>query len=225
MDLPPGLLAKKLGMTQLFRDDGTRVPVTVLLVRKNTVTAHRTRERDGYTALQVGFDEQRPNRVNKPDIGRFRAAGVSPRRHVREFRVAADELERHPIGSDLPVELFEEGTLVDVTGTSKGKGFQGVIKKHHMSGKPATHGTHEYFRHGGSIGCRLTPGRVIPGKRMPGQMGNERVTVQNLEVARVLPDEGVVLVRGAVPGARNGYVTIRRARKDVVRAAHAAARA
>lgn len=218
----PGLMAKKLGMTQVFLEDGTRVPVTVLSVKGNTVIAHRTAERDGYTALQIGFDDQKPSRVNKPDLGRFKAAGVGPKRRLGEFRVPAASLEQHPVGSELSAELFSEGTFVDVTGTSKGKGFQGVMKRHHMAGKPATHGTHEYFRHGGSIGCRLTPGRVVPGKRMAGQMGNERVTVQNLQVAGVLADEGVLLVRGPVPGHRNGYVTVRTARKAAIREAHAA---
>jgi large subunit ribosomal protein L3 len=224
MDLQPGLLAKKLGMTQIFLEDGTRVPVTVLSVQDNTVLAHRTKERDGYTALQVAFDEQKASRMNKPDLGRFKAAGVTPRRYVREFRVSAETLEKHPVGSDIPPTLLEEGALVDVTGTSKGKGFQGVIKRYHMAGKPATHGTHEYFRHGGSIGCRLTPGRVVPGKRMPGQMGNQSVTVQNLEVAKVMPDEGVILVSGPIPGARNSYVVVRQARKTAIRAEHAAGR-
>jgi len=224
MDLQPGLLAKKLGMTQIFLDDGTRVPVTVLSVRENTVLAHRTQERDGYTALQIAFDEQKASRMTKPDLGRFKAAGVTPRRCVREFRVTAETLEKHPVGSDLPATLLEEGTLVDVTGTSKGKGFQGVIKRYHMSGKPATHGTHEYFRHGGSIGCRLTPGRVVPGMKMPGQMGNKTVTVQNLKVAKVMADEGVILVGGPTPGARNSYVVVRQARKAAIRAKHAASR-
>ncbi len=224
MNVQPGMIAKKLGMTQLFLEDGTRVPVTVVSIKGNTVTAHRTMERDGYTALQVGFGEQKPSRMTKADLGRFKQCDVTPRRHVREFRVSADMLEKCPVGQDLPYDLFEEGGLVDVTGTSKGKGFQGVFKRHNMGGKPATHGTHEQFRHGGSIGCRLTPGRVAPGKRMPGQMGNVRKTEQHLPVTKIIADEGLMLIRGSVPGGTNGIITIRRSHKAAVRADHAAAK-
>lgn len=224
MNVQPGLIAKKLGMTQLFLEDGKRVPVTVLSVKGNTVTAHRTEERDGYTALQVGFEDQKPSRLTKADLGQFSKAEVSPRKHVREFRVEGDVLAAHPVGQDLPIDLFEEGGIVDVTGTSKGKGFQGVIKRHNMRGTKATHGVHEVYRHGGSIGCRLTPGRVVPGKRMAGQMGNVRTTTQNLTVAKVMPDEGLVLIRGSVPGPNNGIVILRRSHKATLRAAHAAAK-
>ncbi|MCX4239827.1 50S ribosomal protein L3 [Paraliomyxa miuraensis] len=224
MNLQPGLIAKKLGMTQLFLPDGTRVPVTVLSVKGNTVTAHRTTERDGYTALQVGFEEQKASRMTKADLGRFGKAEISPRKHVREFRVSADVLANHPVGQDISLDLFAEGAAVDVTGTSKGKGFQGVMKRHNMRGKPATHGVHEYFRHGGSIGCRLTPGRVQKGKRMGGQMGNVRKTEQNLTIAKVLPEEGVLLVRGSIPGSNSSIVTLRLSHKAALRAQHAAAR-
>lgn len=213
MNQEMGILAKKLGMTEYYEADGTRVPVTVLAATSNVVTAHRTDERDGYTALQLGFDEKKASRVNKPDLGRFKAAEVSPRKLVREFRVPAGKLADHPVGSDVLLTIFEEGELVDVSGTSKGKGYQGVMKRHNMRGESRTHGQHEVYRHGGSIGCRLTPGRVIPGKRMPGQMGNERVTVQNLKIAKVMAEDGVILVRGPVPGPRNGYVVIRHAVK------------
>ncbi len=218
------MLAKKLGMTQLFLDDGTRVPVTVLSVKGNTVLAHRTEERDGYTAIQLAFDEQKPSRLNKPDLGRFKQADVTPKKFVKEFRVGTDVLEQHPVGSEVPTDFFSDGERIDVTGTSKGKGFQGVIKKFHFQGKPATHGTHEYFRHGGSIGCRLTPGRVVPGKKMPGQMGNETKTLQNVHIARVMNDEGLVLVRGPVPGPNGAYVSLRRSHKQAVRSAHKAAK-
>ncbi len=224
VNVQPGMLAKKLGMTQLFLDDGTRVPVTVLSVKGNTVLAHRTEERDGYTAIQLAFDEQKASRVNKPDLGRFKQADVTPKKFVKEFRVGADILESHPVGSDLATDFFAEGERVDVTGTSKGKGFQGVIKRYHFQGKPATHGTHEYFRHGGSIGCRLTPGRVVPGKKMPGHMGDETKTLQNVHIARVMNDEGLVLVRGPVPGANGAYVSIRRSHKQAVREAHKASK-
>jgi large subunit ribosomal protein L3 len=220
MTAQPGLLAKKLGMTQLFLADGTRVPVTVLAVKGNTVLAHRTQARDGYVALQVAFEEQKPSRLKKPDLGRFKQAGVTPRKLVREFRVDGTALEKFPVGSDLPSSLFPEGELVDVTGTSKGKGFQGVMKMHKMKGKPATHGVHEYFRHGGSVGCRLTPGRIFPGKRMGGHMGQDTKTIQNVRVAKIDENLGVVMVRGAVPGANGCYVTIRTAHKPALRKAH-----
>jgi large subunit ribosomal protein L3 len=217
-----GLLGKKLGMTEFYREDGTRVPVTVVEVGGNQVTAHRTLERDGYTALQVAFDERKASRVTKPQLGQFKKAEVAPRHKVAEFRCQADALEGHPVGSDVLATIFEAGALVDVTGTSKGKGFQGVMKKYHFKGEKRTHGNHESFRHGGSIGCRLTPGRVVPGKKMPGQMGNATVTVQNLEVARVMADKGIILVRGPVPGSKNGYIMLRPAVKAVTRARHAA---
>lgn len=225
MNVQPGIIAKKLGMTQLFLPDGTRVPVTVLSIKGNTVTAHRTLERDGYTAIQLGFEEQKPSRLTKADLGRFKQAEVTPRKHVREFRVPAELLAQCPVGKELPLELFAEGTVVDVSGTSKGKGFAGVIKRHHMGGKPASHGVHEYFRHGGSIGCRLTPGKVHKGKRMSGQMGNERKTVQNLKIAKVLPEEGVLLVAGSIPGSNDSIVTVRRSHKAEVRKQHAANKA
>ncbi len=220
MNLQPGMLAKKLGMTQIFLEDGTRIPVTVLAVRGNTVLAHRTLERDGYTALQVGFEDQKPTRMTKADLGRFKQAGVAPRKFVREFRVAADTLTKFPVGGDIALDVFAEGQYVDVVGTTKGKGFQGSLRRHKVGGKPNTHGTHEYFRHGGSIGCRLTPGKVHRGKRMGGHMGSVRQTAQNLRVAKILPEQGVLLVRGPVPGAANEFVVVQAARKVVIRKGH-----
>lgn len=225
MNVQPGMLAKKIGMTQLFLEDGSRVPVTVLSVKGNTVMAHRTQERDGYTAIAVAFDEQKPTRLNKPELGRFKQAGLTPRRVIKEFRVGPEVLEKYAVGSDLPLDLFDESVPVDVTGVSKGKGFQGVIKRWGMHGKPDTHGTHEYFRHGGSIGCRLTPGRVVPGKKMGGHMGSETKTLQNVKIARVMGDEGLVLVRGSVPGGCGGYVTVRLSHKHAVKTAHKAKKA
>ncbi|MEM6993105.1 MAG: 50S ribosomal protein L3 [Myxococcota bacterium] len=235
MNVQPGLLAKKLGMTQLFDKDGARIPVTVLSVAGNTVTAHRTEERDGYTAVQIGFSDQKPSRMTKADLGRFKQAGVAPKRYVREFRVPADALEKFPVGQPVAVETvfplsddeesiakLQQGPYVDVSGVTKGKGFQGVIKRYHMRGMKQTHGVHEVYRHGGSIGCRLTPGRVAPGKKMAGQMGNEIKTIQNLRVAKVMADEGLVLVHGAVPGPNQGVVSIRVAHKKALAAAHKA---
>ena len=219
MQTEMGLIAKKIGMTQLFQEDGTRVPVTVLEAKGNVVTAHRTDERDGYTALQIGFGEQKASRMTKPQLGHFAKSEVSPMKKVRELRVATDKLESHPVGSEVELDaVFEEGAVVDVTGTSKGKGFQGVIKRHNMRGEKRTHGQHEVYRHGGSIGCRLTPGRVLKGKRMAGQMGNERVTVQNLKIVKVTKDEGLILVSGPIPGGKNGIVTVRHSVKSAARA-------
>lgn len=223
MNVQPGMVAKKLGMTQLF-ENGARIPVTALSIGGNAVLAHRTQERDGYTALQVAFDEQKPSRLTKADLGRFKAGGVTPSRIVREFRVPAELLETYPVGSSLPLDMFTVGEKIDVTGTTKGKGFQGVMKRHNMRGKPATHGVHEYYRHGGSIGCRLTPGRVVPGKRMAGQMGNVTQTLQNVTVAKIMADEGLILVRGSIPGSVGSYVKLRLSHKAAVRAAHKAAK-
>ena len=215
-----GLLTKKLGMTEYYNEDGDRIPVTVLLAKGNLVLGHRTEERDGYTAIQLAFDDQKPSRLSKPKLGQFKKIETAPKRKIKEFRVPAELLEKYPVGSEVPLELFAADQFVDVTGTSKGKGFQGVMKRHGMHGENRTHGQHEVYRHGGSIGCRLTPGRVLPGKRMAGQMGNETVTVQNLKVAKVLPEKGLILVRGPVPGGKNGYVQIRHAIKSAIRSSH-----
>lgn len=207
-----GLLGKKLGMTQVFADDGEAVPVTVILTGPNVVIGTRTAERDGYTALVLGFDEKPLRLANKPELGAAKLANTKPQRFVRELRLPAEEVAKYTVGQVLgPKDVFADGIAIDVTGTSKGKGYQGVIKKHHMSGMTRAHGTHEYFRHGGSIGCRLTPQRVHKGKRMAGQMGNETKTVQNLQLFKVLADDGCILVRGAVPGSANDYVIVTQA--------------
>jgi len=213
-----GLLTKKLGMTEFYTEDGDRIPVTVLLAKGNIVLGHRTMERDGYTAIQLAFDDQKPSRLSKPKLGQFKKVEAPAKRQIKEFRVSAATLEQFPIGSEVALELFEPGQIVDCSGISKGKGFQGVMKRHNMRGEKRTHGQHEVYRHGGSIGCRLTPGRVLPGKRMPGQMGNETVTIQNLKVAKVLPEKGLILVHGPVPGGKNGYVQIRHSVKTAIRA-------
>jgi large subunit ribosomal protein L3 len=212
MALRIGLLGKKLGMTQVFADDGEAVPVTVIQAGPCLVVAIRTVERDGYSALVLGFDEKPLRLANKPELGMAKANGGKPQRFIREIRLAPEEAAKYTLGQMLtPTDVFADGLPVDVEGTSKGKGFQGVIKRHHMKGFRMTHGTHEYFRHGGSIGCRLTPQRVHKGKRMSGQMGNETKTVQNLQLFRILSDENCILVRGAVPGAANDYVIVTKA--------------
>ena len=207
--MPLGLIGKKLGMTQVFDKGGELIPVTVILAGPCTVVQKRTSETDGYSAVQLGFGEAKAQRLSKAEREhRKKASKMSF--VLREFRAGA-HLE---VGTEVKVaDLFKEGDLVDVTGVSKGRGYQGVIKRHGFSGFPATHGTHEYFRHGGSIGNRTHPGRVFKNKRMAGQMGNERVTAQNLAVVAVRVEDNVLLVRGAVPGGKNGLLFIRPAVK------------
>lgn len=209
-----GLLGKKLGMTQIFDEDGSVVPVTVIEAGPCLVIQKKTEKTDGYNAIQFGFDEiKKVKNVNKPLTGHFKKANITPLKFIKEFRATEEELEATEIGSQVSVELFKPGDFVDVTGTSKGKGFAGVVKRHGFKGSPASRGTHEYFRHGGSIGQNMTPGRTMKGKKMPGHMGHERVTVQNLKVVEVRGDTNILMVRGAVPGPTNGYVIIKKAVK------------
>ncbi|PKN44513.1 MAG: 50S ribosomal protein L3 [Deltaproteobacteria bacterium HGW-Deltaproteobacteria-17] len=212
------ILGKKLGMTQIFTTDGNRIPVTVVEAGPNVVLSIRTPEINGYSALQLAFDDQKPQRVNKPDAGQFKKANVTPKRFIREVRLSAEDVAAYTVGQTInAADIFRQGDPIDVTGITKGKGFQGVMKRHNFRGaQTQSHGTHEYFRHGGSIGCRMTPGRVHKGKRMGGHMGSERVTIQNLKVAQIRPEENIILVQGAIPGAVNGYVTISFAAKKVV---------
>ena len=212
MALKIGLLGKKIGMTQVFAEDGESIPVTVIQTGPNFVVGTRTQERDGYSALVLGFDEKPVRLANKSEVGTAKAGNFKPQRFVREMRLPAEEVAKYQVGQELNAQdVFADNSAVDVEGWSKGKGYQGVIKKHHMSGMTRAHGTHEYFRHGGSIGCRLTPQRVHKGKRMAGQMGNEKVTQQNLQLFKILGEENCILVRGAVPGAKNEYVVVTKA--------------
>lgn len=211
-----GLLATKIGMMQLFIEDGVCVPVTVLKVNPNTVVQKKSHEKDGYSAVQLGFGEIREKLVTKPVAGHFKKNNLNATRFLREFIMTPEELASLEVGQSLGVaelKALEEqrGSAVslDIAGTSKGKGFAGVMKRHNFSGFRATHGTHESFRGGGSIGCRERPGKVFKGQKMAGQMGNERVTVQNLRIVRILEEEMVICVRGAVPGPKNGMVELR----------------
>ncbi|HOS58817.1 MAG TPA: 50S ribosomal protein L3 [Syntrophorhabdaceae bacterium] len=209
-----GILGKKLGMTQIFREDGSIVPATVIQAGPCYVVQKKTNEKEGYTAIQLGFEEvKKVNRINKPLAGHFKKANIPPTRILKEFRVGPEEVDANEVGSQISVERFEIGDYVDITGTSKGKGFAGVMKRYGFGGSPASHGTHEYFRHGGSIGQNMTPGRTLKGKKMPGHMGNSRVTVQNLKVVEVRSDNNILLVEGAIPGPNNGYVIINKAVK------------
>lgn len=213
MAMRMGLVGKKLGMTQVFSDDGERIPVTVIQAGPNYVVGKRTMERDGYSALIVGFDPKPKRLCNKPELGMYKGIdGVEPLRVVREFRLPPEEVAKYEVGQEIkPATVFEQGAPVDVEGVSKGKGYQGVIKRHKMNGTKSSHGVHEYFRHGGSIGCRLTPGRVFKGHRMSGQMGVDQKTIQNLQLVQILEDENAILVRGSVPGANDSYVTVSKA--------------
>lgn len=212
MPFRTGLLGKKLGMTSIFTATGDRSPVTAVHAGPCVVLDKITPDRNGYAAVKLGFGEKLLKRTKKPELGLFTKAGVPPQRFVREVRLEAADLDKYEIGKQVPLAtVFSPLSYIDVEGVSKGKGFQGVMKRHHMPGFRATHGTHEFFRHGGSIGCRLTPQRVHKGKRMAGQMGDDRVTQQNLQLFRILADDNVILVRGSVPGAANEYVVVTKA--------------
>ena len=212
MALKIGLLGKKIGMTQVFADDGEAVPVTVIQTGPCHVVGVRTVERDGYSAIVLGFDDKPARLANKAELGAAKASNTKPQRFIRELRLDAAEAGKFQLGQTIgPSDVFADGIPLDVEGQSKGKGYQGVFKRHHMKGMKNTHGTHEYFRHGGSIGCRLTPQRVHKGKRMAGHMGAETVTTQNLQLFRILADENCILVRGSVPGAANEYVVVTKA--------------
>ena len=208
-----GLLGRKVGMTRIFTDDGDSVPVTVLDMSNNRVTQIKTDDTDGYVAVQVGFGSRKANRVNRAQAGHFAKAGVEAGRGLREFSVVADQLASLQPGSVLSVELFQVGQLVDVTGTSQGKGFSGAIKRHNFSSQRASHGNSVSHNAPGSIGMAQDPGRVFPGKRMAGQYGNVKRTVQCLEVVRVDVERQLLLVKGAVPGAKGGDVVVRPAVK------------
>ena len=206
-----GILGTKLGMTQVFDENNRVVPVTVVKAGPNVVTQIRTEERDGYSAVQLAFGAIDPRKVNKPTSGQFTKAGVTPRRHVVELRVA--DTSDYEVGQELTAEVFEDGAYVDVTGTSKGKGFAGTMKRHGFSGQGASHGAQAVHRRPGSIGGCATPGRVFKGTRMSGRMGNDRVTTQNLLVHKVDAENGVLLIKGAIPGRNGGLVMVRSAIK------------
>jgi large subunit ribosomal protein L3 len=206
-----GLLGTKLGMTQLWDENNRIVPVTVIAAGTNVVTQVRTPAKDGYNAIQVGYGEIDGTKVTKPEAGHFAKAGVTPRRHVVEIRTT--EASSYEVGQELGPDLFAAGQEVDVTGTSKGKGFAGTMKRHGFSGVGASHGAHRNHRKPGSIGACATPGRVFKGMRMSGRMGTDTVTTQNVTVHAVDVDKGLILLKGAVPGPKGGLVVIRSAAK------------
>ncbi|SEP63970.1 large subunit ribosomal protein L3 [Ectothiorhodospira magna] len=208
-----GLVGRKVGMTRVFTEDGVSLPVSVIEVEPNRVAQVKTSDRDGYRAVQVAVGSRRASRVSKPQAGHLAKAGVEAGRGLWEFRLEDGEGEGIEAGATLNVDVFAAGQKVDVTGTSKGKGFQGVVKRHNFSMQDATHGNSRSHRAPGSIGQNQTPGRVFKGKKMAGHMGNERCTVQNLEVVRVDAERNLLLIRGAVPGSTGGDVLVRPAVK------------
>ncbi|MDE6115285.1 50S ribosomal protein L3 [Barnesiella sp. WM24] len=202
----PGLLGKKIGMTSVFSADGKNVPCTVIEVGPCVVTQVKTVETDGYDALQLGFEDKKEKHTTRPEQGHFKKAGVTPKRHLAEFKGFDGE---YKLGDTINVDFFTESDFVDIVGTSKGKGFQGVVKRHGFGGVgQATHGQHNRLRKPGSIGACSYPAKVFKGMRMAGQMGNERVTVQNLQVLKVIADHNLLLIKGSVPGAKGSIVLI-----------------
>jgi large subunit ribosomal protein L3 len=207
--VPKGILGRKVGMTQVFDDEGRQIPVTVVEAGPCVVVRRRTAERDGYEAVQLGFGAVKERRLSKPVLGAFRRAGVTPRRLLREFRDWADAPEP---GQEVTVGIFAAGERVDVTGRSKGKGFAGVRKRHHMRRGPMTHGS-KYHNRVGSMGASTQPSRVFKGRRMPGHLGDARATVQGLELVRVDAERNLLLIKGAVPGVRGAFVAVRASKK------------
>ena len=201
-----GIIGKKIGMTSIYDANGKNIPCTVIEAGPCVVTQIKTTETDGYNALQLGFGDQKEHRMNKPQMGHFKKSGSTPKKKIVEFRDFEGE---HELGSTISVDIFEEGEFVDVAGTSKGKGFQGVVKRHNFRGVgDATHGQHNRLRAPGSIGAASYPARVFKGMRMAGQMGNERVKVANLQVMKVFPEKNILVVKGAIPGAKNSFVIV-----------------
>jgi large subunit ribosomal protein L3 len=213
-----GLIGRKLGMTRYFHDDGSSLGCTVLEVGPCVVTGQRTAEKHGYLALQLGFDERDSRHISRPQTGYFKKSGIEKiPAVVREIRLdESKDVTERKIGDVITAaQIFKPGDVVDVVGVSKGKGYQGVVKRHKMGGDTQTHGTHEFFRHGGSIGCRLTPGRVHKGKRMSGRMGTSKHTAADLVVVKVYEDKNLVLIKGSVPGPTNGIVMLKGSTKNV----------
>lgn len=207
-----GILGRRLGMTQIFDEQGVVTPVTIIEAGPCFVTQVRTPERDGYSAIQLGFGEVKPKRLTRGELNHLRKNGLPALRYLREIRM--NDTSEYKEGDRITVDIFKPGDYVDVTGTSKGRGFQGGVKRHGFGGGPKTHGQSDRLRAPGAIGSGTTPGRVYKGTRMAGHMGNVRVTVQNLRVVQVYPEQNLIAVRGAVPGPKNGLVIIREARKQ-----------
>ncbi|EGL82015.1 50S ribosomal protein L3 [Caldalkalibacillus thermarum TA2.A1] len=200
-----GILGKKLGMTQVFAEDGTLIPVTVIQAGPCVVMQKKTQENDGYEAIQLGFEDKKAHRANRPERGHAAKANTTPKRYIKEIRGV--DLDQYEVGQEVKVDIFKDGEYVDVTGTSKGKGFQGAIKRHGFSRGPMSHGS-RYHRGPGSLGA-IDPMRVFKGRPLPGRMGGDRVTIQKLKVIKVDPERNLLLVKGSVPGPKNSYVMVR----------------
>ncbi len=213
MNQYPGTLGRKLGMTQLFNANGTVDRVTVVEAPAYVV-GKRTVEKDGYSALIVGLGERKEKHTNKPLMGMYKKAGLTPKKTLREFRLPAEAVAEYAVGDKIALDkIFEVGQIVDVQAYSVGKGFQGVMKKYNFKGQCSTHGTHEYKRHGGAIGTNMTPGRTLPGMKMPGQMGNRVVSVLNQRIVRIDAEQDLILIDGGIPGSRDQVVVVRGAIK------------
>lgn len=209
MNQYPGIIGRKVGMTQLIQEDGTVIPCTVVQAAV-TVVGKRTQEKDGYDALIVGIEERKEKHTNKPLAGFYKKQGVTPKRELRELRGTAEYVGGFEVGQTLKFdEIFEVGQFVDVQGVSRGRGFTGVMRRHNFAGAKRSHGAHEYQRHGGAIGTNMTPGRVKAGTKMAGQHGNTTVSVLNQRIVKVLPEDNAILVRGGIPGGKNGLVFVR----------------
>jgi large subunit ribosomal protein L3 len=213
MNQYPGVIGRKLGMTQVFTSDGSVVPCTVVAARP-VVVAKRTPEQDGYSALVLGLGERKAKHTSKPLGGLFAKANLPPKRVLRELRCSPEYAAQFEVGAEIGLDqVFKEGQRVDVQGVSRGRGFTGVMRRHNFSGQKGSHGTHEYKRHGGAIGTNMTPGRTLPGLGMPGQDGNQTVSVLSQEVVKVLSEQSLLLIQGGIPGARNALVVVRGAIK------------
>jgi len=209
-----GILGKKIGMTQVFDANGQVIPVTVVQAGPCKVIQVKSEAgKDGYASVKMGFDPVEERKVNKPELEKLKKANLEPMRFVKEFRVSEAEVVDFQVGQDVTADVFEAGDYVSVTGKSKGRGFAGVMKRHGFAGGKASHGVHEYFRHGGAPGCSAYPGKIIKGKKMPGQYGNVNFTAENLAIVGVDKEKNLLLIQGAVPGSRNSYLTIRNSKK------------
>jgi large subunit ribosomal protein L3 len=218
MNLKPGIIGKKLGMTHLYKEDGTVMRVTVIDTSSTVVVGKRTKEKDGYTALVLGLRDAKEKHLTKPEQGIFKKAGAPAKREVRELRCDEEFLGKFEVGASPKLsDIFEPGQMVDAQGKTRGRGFSGVVRRWSFAGFVQTHGTHEYRRHGGSIGTNMTPGRTLPNLKMPGQYGNETVSVLNLKVARVDVEKNLLLVEGGIPGSENTTILVRHAVKTRAR--------
>ena len=218
MNQSPGVYGRKLGCTQIFTADGTVQRVTVVEAGPLTILAKRTPEKDGYTALVYGLGERKEKHTTKPRLGQFKAANTTPKRDVKELRCTEEFAAKFEVGGVVKLdEIFEVGQLVDTRGVTRGRGFTGVVRRWAFAGGVQTHGTHEYRRHGGSIGTNMTPGRTLPNLKMPGQYGNETVSVQNMKIARIDSEKHLLLIEGGIPGSKNSLVLVRQAVKGGAR--------